>query len=328
MARFAADPQHDAARSDVARPARADEAGVPRQRFQPRRHGSLQPDPADDDERADFLDQWFETDVLKATMSASGSSGRFSACGRRGRPTCCSTTTWARSTRSPAWACARRHQRDLERDAAAAQEAASRSAPGGGREITVSEGKASGVVLANGDGLGRPGLSSRSNLTFLKFLDAKEPAAEFLDEVRATIHADRREGELGLDALPNFTVHAGREAAPAGRSRSSPGLDYMERAYDQAKYGEFSRRRHGCGDSDAHRSVGRAAGQAHPVLLHAYASAKPGVDGTTSASRSATPSSTPSPMRRTSGHHPAPAGADAARPRTRFRADRGISSRH
>ena len=55
----------------------------------------------------DFLDQWFETDVLKATMSrVAGSSARSSACARRARPTCCSTTTWARSTaRSARGAC-------------------------------------------------------------------------------------------------------------------------------------------------------------------------------------------------------------------------------
>ena len=46
----------------------------------------------------DFLDQWFETDVLKATMSASGSSARFLVCGRREQRTCSCTTTWERLT--------------------------------------------------------------------------------------------------------------------------------------------------------------------------------------------------------------------------------------
>jgi phytoene dehydrogenase-like protein len=46
----------------------------------------------------DFLDQWFETDVLKATMSASGIMAPSSACAPPARPTCSSTTTWARST--------------------------------------------------------------------------------------------------------------------------------------------------------------------------------------------------------------------------------------
>ena len=74
-----ADPQHDAARSDVARPARADEAA--------RSSASGSARLADGDRynqiqlmtmsAVDFLDQWFETDVLKATMSASGIIGTF-----------------------------------------------------------------------------------------------------------------------------------------------------------------------------------------------------------------------------------------------------------
>jgi phytoene dehydrogenase-like protein len=41
---------------------------------------------------ADFLEEWFESEPLKATMSASG------IIGTRGPPTCCSTITWARLT--------------------------------------------------------------------------------------------------------------------------------------------------------------------------------------------------------------------------------------
>ncbi len=46
----------------------------------------------------DFLDQWFETDVLKATMSASGIIGTFLGVRSPGTPTFCCTTTWVRST--------------------------------------------------------------------------------------------------------------------------------------------------------------------------------------------------------------------------------------
>ena len=55
---------------------------------------------------ADFLDQWFETEPLKATMSASGIIGTFQGRARPGRPMSCSTTTWERSTaRSARGAC-------------------------------------------------------------------------------------------------------------------------------------------------------------------------------------------------------------------------------
>ena len=44
---------------------------------------------------ADFLDEWFETDVLKATKSASGIIGTFLAPARPAPPTCSFTITWA-----------------------------------------------------------------------------------------------------------------------------------------------------------------------------------------------------------------------------------------
>src|SRR5258705_659188 len=125
----------------------------------------------------DFLDQWFETDVLKATMSASGIIGTFLG------------------VRSPGTAYVLLHHYMGEIDgafrswgfarggtgaisnaiAAAAREAGAEirtEAPVG--RITVKEGQASGVVLANGDELsaGMVLSSVDPNLTFLTFMDA------------------------------------------------------------------------------------------------------------------------------------------------------------
>jgi len=47
---------------------------------------------------ADYLDEWFECEPLKATKSASGIIGTFWGRARRAPPTCCCITTWARST--------------------------------------------------------------------------------------------------------------------------------------------------------------------------------------------------------------------------------------
>jgi phytoene dehydrogenase-like protein len=47
---------------------------------------------------------------------------------------------------------------------------------------------------------------------------------------------------LALDALPDFTCLPGPGTHLRGAISVSPSVDYMERAYDQAKYGEFSRR--------------------------------------------------------------------------------------
>ncbi len=47
---------------------------------------------------------------------------------------------------------------------------------------------------------------------------------------------------LALDGLPDFTCLPGPGAHLRGAISISPSVDYMERAYDEAKYGHFSRR--------------------------------------------------------------------------------------
>src|SRR4026209_2334171 len=163
----------------------------------------------------DLLDQWFETDVLKATMSASGIIGTFLG------------------VRSPGTAYALLHDYMGEIDGAfrswgfarggtgAISNAIAAAAVEAGVEIrtkapvariTVTEGKASGVVLANGDELSA-GLVLSSvdpNLTFLKFLDKKELPPDFLDEVRRyKYRGSSGKVNLALDALRNFTAMPG-----------------------------------------------------------------------------------------------------------------------
>lgn len=47
---------------------------------------------------------------------------------------------------------------------------------------------------------------------------------------------------MALDALPNFKAIPGPGAHLRGAISISPSVEYMERAYDDAKYGNFSRR--------------------------------------------------------------------------------------
>src|SRR4030095_13749337 len=75
------------------------------------------------------------------------------------------------------------------------------------------------------------------------FIDAKELPGEFLDDVRRyKFRGSSGKVNLALDALPDFVCRPGDGAHLRGAISISPSIDYMERAYDQAKYGEFSRR--------------------------------------------------------------------------------------
>ena len=197
---------------------------------------------------ADFLDQWFETDVLKATMSASGIIGTFLG------------------IRSPGTAYVLLHHYMGEIDGAfrswgfsrGGTGAISNAIAGAARElgveirakspvarILVKDGRVTGVVLQSGDEVFADVVSSSvdPHLTFEKFLEPRELPADFLEGVRRyKFRGSSGKVNLALDALPDFKCLPGLGAHLRGAISISPGMDYMERAYDDAKYGHYSRR--------------------------------------------------------------------------------------
>jgi phytoene dehydrogenase-like protein len=196
----------------------------------------------------DFLDQWFETDVLKATMSASGIIGTFLG------------------VRSPGTAYVLLHHYMGEIDGAfrswgfarGGTGAISNAIAGAAREagveirtqapitkILVKGNRAYGVVLQNGDEVLGDVISSSVDprLTFIKFLEERELPGEFLDEVkRYKFRGSSGKVNIALDGLPDFKCLPGPGAHLRGAISISPSVEYMERAYDDAKYGNFSRR--------------------------------------------------------------------------------------
>jgi phytoene dehydrogenase-like protein len=111
--------------------------------------------------------------------------------------------------------------------------------------ILVKNGTAQGVVLESGEEIHADLVSSSvdPNLTFLKFIESRELPADFLEEVRRyKYRGSSGKVNLALDALPDFTCLPGPGRHLRGAISISPSMEYMERAYDQAKYGEYSRR--------------------------------------------------------------------------------------
>jgi phytoene dehydrogenase-like protein len=196
----------------------------------------------------DFLDQWFETDVLKATMSASGIIGTFLG------------------VRSPGTAYVLLHHYMGEIDGAFRSWGFSRGGTGAisnaiadaarehGAEIRteapiakiiVKNNRAQGVVLQNGDEIYGNVISSSVDprLTFIKFIDENQLPGEFLEDVRRyKFRGSSGKVNIALDALPDFKCLPGPGAHLRGAISISPSVEYMERAYDDAKYGNFSRR--------------------------------------------------------------------------------------
>ncbi len=196
----------------------------------------------------DFLRQWFETDPLIATMSASGIIGTF------------------QGVRSPGTAYVLLHHYMGEIDGAfrawgiprggtgGISEAIGRAAESLGAEIRmeapvarieVRGGRATGVVLESGEEIAAGTVLSSvdSHLTFLRLVEPAHLDASFLDEVkRYKYRGSSGKVNLALDALPELACRPGKGEWLRGAISFSPSVDYMERAYDDAKYGRFSRR--------------------------------------------------------------------------------------
>src|SRR6476469_7706152 len=196
----------------------------------------------------DFLDQWFETDVLKATMSASGIIGTFLG------------------VRSPGTAYVLLHHYMGEIDGAFRSWGLSRGGTGAisnaiadaareagveiktetaASKILVKDGEAAGVVLENGGYYTADVVASSLDprQTFSRLVGEDNLPPEFVADVnRYKYRGSSGKVNLALDALPNFTCLPGPGHHLRGAISISPSIDYMERAYDDAKYGEFSRR--------------------------------------------------------------------------------------
>jgi len=197
---------------------------------------------------ADFLDRWFETDILKATMSASGIIGTFLGVRSPGTAYVLLHHYMGQIDGTfRAWGVAKGGTGAISHAIAeAAREAGAEIRPATPvAGIRVKHGRAVGVTLASGDELDADIVLSSVDprLTFLQFVGARELPSEFVDEVRRyRFRGASGKVNLALDALPDFTCLPGPGAHLRGAISISPSVDYMERAYDQAKYGEFSRR--------------------------------------------------------------------------------------
>ncbi|MEP7133050.1 MAG: NAD(P)/FAD-dependent oxidoreductase, partial [Acidobacteriota bacterium] len=196
----------------------------------------------------DFLDRWFETDVLKATMAASGIIGTF--LGVRSPGTAYVLLHHYMGEIDGAfrsWGFARGGTGSIsEAIAAAAREAGVEirtEAPIA--QIRVRSGRATGVVLESGEEIEAAVVSSSLDprLTFLKMVGRNELPDDFVEDLeRYKFRGSSGKVNLALDGLPEFRSLPGAGQHLRGAISISPSVEYMERAYDDAKYGRFSRR--------------------------------------------------------------------------------------
>ncbi len=196
----------------------------------------------------EFLDLWFESPVLKSPMSVSGIIGTFLG------------------VRSPGTAYVLLHHYMGEIDGAfrswgfskggtgQISNAIANAARSFGAEIRteapvdrilIERGRAVGVVLPNGDEIRAKTVISGldPHRTFLGLVGEKNLDPEFTTQIkRFKMRGSSGKVNLAVDRLPQFRDGRTGTHHLRGDVAIAPSIDYLETAYDQAKYGDFSSR--------------------------------------------------------------------------------------
>jgi phytoene dehydrogenase-like protein len=195
----------------------------------------------------DFVSEWFETDVIKALLSTSGIIGTMLG------------------IKSPGTAYVLLHHYMGEMDGAYSawgsqrggtgmvSEAIASAARSSGAEIRcnapvaqviVRDSQAVGVALEDGEEIYARVIISGCDpkVTFRSLVDEKELPSDLVEAIdNFKFRGSSGKVNLALDALPEF---------PAMKDKSriqstlfiAPSTDYLEKAYDDAKYNDFSKR--------------------------------------------------------------------------------------
>ena len=111
--------------------------------------------------------------------------------------------------------------------------------------ILVRDGQVRGVALADGAVIaaGRVASNADANITFLKLVGEKDLPADFAAAVKKIDYQSASlKINIALNEVPDFKACPGREPGPQHRGtiHICPDFDYIERAYDDAKYGKPS----------------------------------------------------------------------------------------
>jgi phytoene dehydrogenase-like protein len=196
---------------------------------------------------ADFLDDWFESEQVKVTLATDG------VIGANGGPRSPGTAyillhhcMGGVGGRRGVWgfvnggmgaisesiaSAAREHGAEIRINAAV-------------EHVQVRNGRAAGVVLESGEEIEASIVASNCDpkVTFLHLLDQAHLPPDFVTAIeRFRIEGTSCKINLALNGLPSFTCLPG---APGPQHKATmhicPSIDYVERAWDDAKYGRPS----------------------------------------------------------------------------------------
>jgi phytoene dehydrogenase-like protein len=197
---------------------------------------------------ADLVAEWFDTELLRGTIAAQGIFGTFLGPWSAGS----SATFLLRAASDSNLAGAASY---VVGGAGALTAAMAAAAQGAGAvirtdcdvaRIDVKDDVAAGVVLANGDRIAARVVISNADpkRTFLGLVEPQHLQPSFLQRIlHYRMNGTLAKVNLALGGSPRFKGIGGDvNARLSGRIQISPAIDYLERAFDASKYGEFSQR--------------------------------------------------------------------------------------
>jgi phytoene dehydrogenase-like protein len=196
---------------------------------------------------ADLVAEWFETELLCATVAARGISGAFAGPWSAG--TSLGLLWQAALDANPILPAlfVRGGMGSLTQALAAAASAAGveiRTLADASR-IEANDGETAKVVLTTGEELQARAIVSNADprTTFLRLVDPVDLDPTFLAKMQNYRSVgNTAKINLALAGLPSFGGVDGPDAPEklSGRIHIGPEIDYLERAFDAAKYGDFS----------------------------------------------------------------------------------------
>ena len=196
---------------------------------------------------AEYLDEYFETDVIKASLSGSGIIG--TALGIHSPGTAYVLLHHYMGDvdgNVGSWGFARGGMGAVAEAIAGAFQAAGGElrTEAGVEKIIVKNGKAAGVALDNGDEIFAPVVVSSMDVkrTFLNCVDKSELPEKFYNRVKHfKARGSSGKVNIALDGLPTFPALPEGSSLYGGDMHFTDSMERMERAYDDWKDGTWSK---------------------------------------------------------------------------------------
>jgi len=198
---------------------------------------------------ADLVAEFFDTEPLRATIAARGIFGTFLGPWSAGSalvlllraaadPTPSGSVQFpiggAGAITAAMAAAAKEAGAEIRTDAAVS-------------EIRIRDGVATGVVLSSGEEIAAKAIISNADpkRTLMRLVDPIHLPPDFVQKIKNyRSFGTVAKINLALSSLPEFSALKSRTENNLlqGRLQISPEIDYLERAFDESKYGDFSRK--------------------------------------------------------------------------------------